>query len=216
MRLLLVRHAESEANAEGRVQGHADFGLSQRGRAQAEILGASLSARDFVPTHVYSSPLRRSAETAAILARSWQASIMPWGDLKEHDVGVMSGLTWDEAADRFPDIDRELETARQLSGVPGAEPLHARRARAQRVVDAVIADHAAGDVIAIVSHGGILQQILAALLGTRRTWGVPIENTAVFDVELDPARWDLDGDHLDNTAACRINRFNDSSHLLDA
>ena len=54
------------------------------------------------PTHVYSSPLLRTADTARIAARSWDAPIVYHDDLKETDVGVFTGLTLDEAASALP------------------------------------------------------------------------------------------------------------------
>ena len=65
MRLLLVRHAESEGNSERRLQGHADFRLSEKGRRQAEALRDRLGREGFAPTHAYTSPLLRSGTGAA-------------------------------------------------------------------------------------------------------------------------------------------------------
>ena len=56
--------------------------------------------------------------------------------------------------------------------------------------------------------------MLAALMGTDRTWGIGALNTGVFDFDLDLERWASDGPQLHNTALWRINRFNDTSHLL--
>ena len=215
MRLVLVRHAESTANAEGRVQGHADFELSARGRAQAEKLRERFQAEEFAPTAVYSSPLLRAAQTAKILARSWPVPVTHWDDLKEYDVGVISGLTREETEEKYPDVDFELETARQFAGIEGAEPLADRRARGNRVIDSVLDRHSNEDVVVLVTHGGILQQLLAAVLKTSRTWGLSVGNTAVFDFTIDMSRWDLDGNNLANTAICRIDAFNDTAHLQD-
>jgi broad specificity phosphatase PhoE len=67
MRLIFVRHAETTANAEGRFQGHADFSLSARGQAQAQLLKSRFLVEGLTPTHLYSSPLKRCAETAEII-----------------------------------------------------------------------------------------------------------------------------------------------------
>ena len=214
MRLVLVRHAESTANAEGRWQGHENFALSEGGRAQAEVLHARFREEGFQPTHVYTSPLRRAAETAEIVARSWDVAIEPWDDLKEHDVGVFSGLTWDEIGARYPDVARDFEAVgERWSSVPGAEQPAARAERARRVIEQTMGRHTGDDVVLAVTHGGILQHYLAALLGADRTWGVPVENTALFDFSLDLGSWSLEGDVRHNTSLWRINCFNDASHL---
>ena len=96
MKLVFVRHGESEANAEGRLQGHAEFKLSEEGRTQSQRLSERFQKKDFRPTHIYSSPQQRAAETARIVAASWPVPIVHWDELKEFDVGIFTGLTWDE------------------------------------------------------------------------------------------------------------------------
>ena len=209
MRIVLVRHGESVGNAEGRAQGHADFSLSARGQDQAERLRERLQADGFKPTHVYSSPLRRAAETAGVLAASWDVPVVHWGDLKEHDLGILTGLTREEFDEKHPEVDLEQETAAHFGGLEGAEPLSERRVRGKRVVKAVLGRHCNDDVVVMVCHAGILQHIVSALLGTDRTWG-----TAVFDFNIDMERRRLaDEESLANTAVCRINLFYDTSHL---
>ncbi len=213
MKLLFVRHAETTANAEGRFQGHADYSLSARGQAQAQLLQTRFLLEELVPTHLYSSPLKRCAETAEIISSAWP-TVQYWKDLQEHDVGVLSGLTWDEAVARFPQIDREMEESRQFAGVEGAESLQDRRDRGQRVADGLLSRHAEDDVVVAVSHGGILQHILSGLLGANRVWGVSIQNTAVFEFDLDVGRWSMDGEARLTSAQNRIVRFNDAAHLV--
>ena len=66
MRLLLIRHAESEGNAQGRLQGRKEYPLSERGITQAAALAERLTP---VPiAAVYASPIRRAAETAEAVA----------------------------------------------------------------------------------------------------------------------------------------------------
>ena len=213
MRLLFVRHAESTANAEGRYQGHADFPLSGAGRRQARKLAARFREEGFVPTHAYTSPLARTSQTAAILADGWALDVVDVDDLMEYDVGVLSGLTPDEVTARYPELDMERAWETGLADVEGVELPEARMARAKRVVDHAVGGHDDGDTVLMVTHGGILQNILATLLGADRVWGMYVRNTAVFDFTLDKGLWAADG--VDRQVASRfwINRFNDASHL---
>ena len=133
--------------------------------------------------------------------------------MKEYDVGIFSGLTWDEIADKFPNVSQEFHRSRDWDFVEGAETLRERSVRAKRVVDATIKRHVNDDVVLLFTHGGIVQYMLAALMGTNRIWGTPVGNTAVFDFTLDREQWALDGDGLLNNLYWRITRFNDSSHL---
>ena len=212
MKILLVRHGVTAANAEGRLQGHADVELSVEGADQAERLHRRFTAEGLCPTHVYSSPLLRTAETARIVSRSWDLPIVHWDDLKETDVGAFTGLTMAEAADRFPEMTRAFLRDDDWDAVENAEGYRQRNERARRVVDRVIADHADGDVVALFAHGGILQCIVAALLGTQRVWSVTVANTAVFEFEIDLERWRR-GSDLQNNRRWRILRFNDAEHL---
>lgn len=214
MRLVFVRHAETRANAEQRFQGRAPppaFGLSPTGWGQAEALRGRFEAEGFAPTHFYHSPLQRCVDTASVLARLWEVRPEPWDDLQEIDVGIVEGLTWDEAVRKFPGVDLgEMSSV----GIPGAEPLRSRRERAERVVQMVLRDHDDGAVVLMVSHGGILRHIVPALLGAKRCWAIDIGNTAVFDFSVDSTRWDEGGDAMLNPELWRIERFNDVNHLI--
>ena len=67
-------------------------------------------------------------------------------------------------------------------------------------------------MVVLFAHGGILQCIVAALLGTERVWSVAVANTAVFEFEIDLERWRR-GSDLQNNRRWRILRFNDAEHL---
>ena len=213
MRLLFVRHAESTANAEGRYQGHADFPLSDAGRLQARKLAERFHSEGFQPTNAYTSPLSRTSETAAILADRWPLEVVDVDDLMEYDVGVLSGLTPDEVTARYPELDMARAWETGLADVEGVELPEARMARAKRVVDHAIGGHDDPDTVLMVTHGGILQNILATLLGTDRLWGMSVRNTAVFDFTIDKSRWFEDGADRLVAGPHWMNRFNDASHL---
>ena len=168
--------------------------------------------RGLRPTHVYSSPLLRTADTARIVARSWDAPIVYHDDLKETDVGVFTGLTLDEAAVRYPEITRAFLASDDWDAVEGAEGYRERNERARRVVERLIADHEEDDLVAVFAHGGILQCIIAALMGADRVWGIPVGNTAVFEFAIDLDKWRAGSDRQ-NSRRWSILRFNDTAHL---
>ena len=91
MRLLLVRHAESVGNHELRLQGRAEFPLTDRGRRQADALAAALAE---APVRaVYSSPIRRALDTAEAIAARRGLTVEVRPALQEYDFGELSGLT---------------------------------------------------------------------------------------------------------------------------
>lgn len=213
MRFVFVRHGETQANLEGRLQGHDDTALSQVGEQQVQKLGDRLISEGFSPNYVYTSPLRRAARTAAILSKRWQAQPILKGDLIEHNVGVITGMTRDEIREKYPEIDLDRETSRGLEGVEGVEPLAQRRERAQRIIGCAIESHRDSDTILMVTHGGIIQHIIAELMGTKRTWGISVPNTALFDFEISRDEWTQNDPAFVNTSFWKITRFNDTSHL---
>jgi probable phosphoglycerate mutase len=152
----LIRHAESAWNALGRWQGHADPGLSTRGRAQAAALARALS-REGIEA-VAASDLRRARETADALARA--AGLAPELDarLRERDLGTWSGLTSPEIAGRWP-ADFARVRARDPDFRPGGgESLREVAARARTFLRDLAARP--GPVRwAIVTHGGWIRAL---------------------------------------------------------
>ncbi len=215
MELRIVRHAESAGNAAGQWQGRDDTELTRRGREQAAKLGNAFRTEGYRPSHIYSSPLTRTLDTAKIASThiGLEDSITLWDDLMETDVGVFSGLNWADIEERYPEIASEFAETRNMDIVEGAETLAQRKARAKRVVDRTISDHVNEDRVLLVSHGGFMQSIFAQIVGSNRLWGLSVKNTGIFDFSIDVEKWHLDGHALGNVNACRINRFNDVTHL---
>ncbi len=154
-RLLLVRHGQSEWNAQGRWQGQADPHLSDHGREEARLAASALSGFGGI---VFSSPLLRARETAEIIsAHVSDGSVFLEPDLREIDVGEFSGLTNDQIEQRMPDAWQMLR-AGKLSAFPGGE---AREHFLQRVLgslERIATHHPEADVLA-VAHGGAIAAV---------------------------------------------------------
>jgi broad specificity phosphatase PhoE len=158
--LLLARHGQSDWNAERRWQGHADRPLSERGRLQAEALAQRVAEVDL--DAVYSSDLRRTRDTAAVVAESKGLQVVELPELREVDVGSWSGLTRDEAREQFPEA-----YARWLDGGPGwtdGETYEEMTARVLRGIWRIARSHPRGRVL-VVSHGGPIRAVHATALG---------------------------------------------------
>ncbi|GAB4153014.1 MAG: histidine phosphatase family protein [Cyanobacteria bacterium J069] len=221
LKLLFIRHAESVGNVEKRMQGHADYELTERGRQQAKQLAERLWAKGHPPSQVYSSPLKRAAQTAETLLAAGAGSaglaldIQYVEELLEFQNGIFKGLTWDEARSQYPALCAEMEASPDWIPAPGAETLQDGRDRAQRFIQQVLAHHANGETLWIVTHGWILQHLIAAMLGCDRTWHVHIQNTAVFEFWLERSRWPIPPTNPNrwNSDLWQIRRFNDITHL---
>lgn len=98
----VLRHGETEWNRAGRIQGARDSALTERGRAQAAVMGRALAAELALgsgPTNFLRSPLGRARETSLIVGRSLGLDLSCWRDdwrLVEFCYGDWEGLTWPE------------------------------------------------------------------------------------------------------------------------
>lgn len=167
-RLLLVRHAESEWNAQGRWQGQADPGLSARGREQARALAAALAAEAL--DVLIASDLARAAETARIVADV--LGLEPCFDrrLREHDVGAWSGLTHAEIASRWPEDYARFRSGDADLRFGGGESRRELAARVARAAVELAAEHP-GRRLAFVTHGGWIRALVpGVLLGNAGIW----------------------------------------------
>lgn len=234
MKLLFIRHAESIGNLEKRMQGWADFELSSQGKLQVKKLARQLLIEAWWPDYVYSSPLKRAAQTTQALITEFETAparsirgeakidVKYVDELKELHNGIFQGLTWLEAQTRYPELCHRLETSPEWIAIPGAESLQQARDRASQLIQTLLTRHTNSDQIWIVTHGGILQYLIAELLGCdggaapkeHRTWGLQIHATALFEFWIDLTRWHLADQNRFNTALWQIRRFNDSQHLL--
>lgn len=166
MDILLVRHGESEANAEGRLQGRLDYHLSERGRQQARQLAGWLVRNQVKWDAAYSSPLARAAETAAVLAEIAGGPAPELvDDLAEISVGRIEGMTRDEIGAREPGYLRRDITGLGDFSEYGGESYDEVQARAMRLVDGWIERFRQSESrVLVVGHGGINFQILKLLV----------------------------------------------------
>jgi broad specificity phosphatase PhoE len=162
--LLLVRHGETDWNAEGRLQGHTDRPLNEYGRRQAKELAARL-AEEHVDA-IYASDLSRARETAEIVGERLGLTVVIDPDLREKNWGTWEGLTGDQRVG----VEYAGETVQEhRDRVMGAVRRIVRRHPDQRIV--------------VVTHGGSLRRIQAAVQGVADP---VIDNCAVWAHTFDP------------------------------
>lgn len=203
MRLLLVRHGESEWNALGRLQGQADPELSKLGRRQAAHMAARLV--DEQVDAVVSSDLQRAMDTARALADAVGLAIVPREDLREVDLGSWTGASRDELERDNPDAWRRW----RIEGIEGWE--HGERydqamVRVGGAIEAIAEQYRDKTVVA-VTHGGCIRLATCLLLGMPASeLGriMSIGNASITEFLVEP----------DGTG--RIVRLNDNAHTLVA
>jgi broad specificity phosphatase PhoE len=197
MRLLLVRHGQSEANATGIVQGHLDFDLTDLGRLQAQATAERLRSEKV--DRVIASPLKRAFNTAQTIAAAHGVDVEPVPGLMEYNLGDVSGLTGAEIRERYPEIGHAY--ARGVRPVfPGEEGRDVFAERIRVVLDAWAESK---QTVVAVAHGGVITAICYAVAGVdpHRPGLFEIANCALTEVVLDRA------------GRKAIARHNDTCHL---
>jgi broad specificity phosphatase PhoE len=180
-RILLIRHGQTDWNAEGRYQGFVDVPLNATGIAQAQALAAHLSDRPI--RAVYSSDLQRAHATAAAIAARFGLSVQDDPRWRELHLGVFQGLTTSEITAKYPREMQQMRDDYMDYVVPQGE---SRRAMQERVYAAYreIAVNEIAPEIAVVAHGGPIRVLLLKLFGDEILHR-SVQNTSVSIIETD-------------------------------
>jgi broad specificity phosphatase PhoE len=205
--LYLIRHGRSDFGWTGeRFVGSRgeqwDPPLSDEGREQAELLASRLQVMELEPFVVYSSPLRRAAETARTFADRAGVEISLEDELAEANIGGWEGVPFEEIVGSDPEILDHLRHQRPIWRYgPGAEAADDFRARVRHTIETMLDRHPHANVLAFV-HGGVINAYCGELLGLPQEMFFLPENTSVNSVEVDgPVR--------------RVRFLNDVLHLTD-
>ena len=181
MKIYLLRHGETEYNAEKRYQGQRDIPLSAKGRA-------ALCRADFDPDVVYVSPLTRARQTAAALFPQARQIVVP--DLREMNFGSFEGrnyvdmendpeyLAWvaSNCESACPDGERKEDFARRSCAAFAA------------LVDAAL--DAGRELLVIVAHGGTQMAVMERYALPRRSYHDGCgPNAGGFVLEADRSVW---------------------------
>ena len=154
--ICLVRHGETEWNAERRIQGQIDIGLNEIGLRQAMAAGRWLKPAGIVA--LYSSDLKRAWTTAQSIGAELGLAPTPVPEMRERRYGVFEGLTYDEAKANHPDGYAAFEGRNAHYDFENGESLVTMFERVTGKLKELVARHP-GETIAIVLHGGVLDII---------------------------------------------------------
>jgi len=172
--ILLVRHGETEWNAEGRIQGYrADSPLTGIGRAQAQALARRIA--DESVDVLYSSDSGRTRQTVAPIAEATRLPVVLDASLRERNYGVFEGSTYAEVERDFPQAFERFGMHDPHFAAEGGESALQFR---DRVIEALerLARQAEGGRAVVVTHGGVLgamyRHVMNIPLDTPRSFGI--------------------------------------------
>ncbi len=201
--VLLIRHGQSRGNAERRFGGHTATPLSARGRNQALVTARTLKSESI--TAIYSSDLARALETAQPLANLTGLPVNGTSAFRERSVGVMEGLTFEDAAQQHPEqyaalLRRDFEYV-----LSGGESYRQLLDRAREKLDEIIEENRGGR-IAVFSHTGTICILVLHLIGA-------LDAPELKPVWISSANCGIARFELRNDGFVRVLSINDTNHL---
>jgi probable phosphoglycerate mutase len=199
--LFLVRHGESAPARADRpfplVLGRGDPELAPDGVQQAKQVGARLAAGRV--DAIYVTPLRRTAQTAAPLAASTGLTPVVTEDLIEVGLGDWEGGLFRQRVAQNHPIAVRMRDEERWDAIPGAESAESLATRVRRGVTQIANAHPDQRVV-VVTHGGVIGQIMAEAARSRPFAFIGADNGSLSELVVTRDRW-------------IIRAYNDTSHL---
>jgi len=186
--LLLVRHAETDDNANMRLSGWTDTDLSPRGESQVELLADHFNRHHGHVDVLYASPLLRAKRTAEAIAGLTGHTPILLDDLREMYFGELDGLPFEQLREAYAHLlEADENSAIDDFMWPSGESRSGFTERVLRVTN-LIAQRHVGQLVGVVTHGGVIATLMTILNGESpanwRRWVVP--NASLTEIVWDP------------------------------
>ena len=197
--ILLVRHGQTKSNVTGFYMGWSNEDLNGVGYTQARRLSSRLASLPVAS--VYTSPLRRTYTTAAILSKAHKVDLEVLDDIIEIQLGDWQGLHMDEIKRRWPELWQQSRIDPSEVTMPNGESFCQVTERAVRAFETVVKANQ-DRLIAIVTHDVIVRVLVAHVLR--------VSNSIYRRLEIDNASLSMIRVVNSNY---RLIMLNDTSHL---
>jgi len=162
-RLILIRHAESEWNRDGKIQGAADVSsITDRGATHAKSFGKKLGIK---VDAVYTSPLKRAVQTAEAMFGNSEIEIRTESRLTERNFGQLQGMSWSGVDEKWPGAHAHYRKTGELPDA-NAEPIDAVARRMESILTKITRDNP-GKTIVVISHRTVMRILLKDLLNKK-------------------------------------------------
>jgi broad specificity phosphatase PhoE len=198
-RIYLVRHGTTEWNREEIFRGRVDCALNETGRAEARAVAAYFEGVEL--DGIFTSPLARAAETAAVIAAGRGIEVVSDPAFIDLDFGEWQGHALKEVREKYPELYRAWRKRPQEVTFPGGENLDQVRERAWEGLLKVARENPERSVV-IVSHRVITKILICAALGLDNShfWQIKQDTTAINLLEY-------------SREAFTVSLLNDTCHL---
>lgn len=189
----LVRHGETDWNASRRLQGHIDIPLNENGLEQAAQLADAFTQRQFRFDAMYSSDLLRAHQTAIPLASVLGLPLTTDAALRERHMGVLQGLTGEEAVSQQADHWQDFKNATLGKDLAGGECPQTFCQRVKNAIESLAEAHI-GQHILLVTHGGVLDMVyrIATDMPLDGPRSVAFPNAALNRIKVSSQGWEVE------------------------
>lgn len=164
-RLILIRHGETDWNAQKRYMGSTDIELNERGHAQARALKAKLEGQ-FIDT-IYSSDAKRAMIFARHLFEN--SPIEATQELREMGFGIFEGMRYDEITEQYPELYRDWVNDPFGIDIPNGENACRFRNRIAGIFRKIVKE-SEDRTSAVITHGGPIGVFMSDVLGVKDIW----------------------------------------------
>ena len=154
MKLIFIRHGQTDWNVQGKIQGSYDSELNATGIEQAMSLSEKLFNLNYKFSKIYSSPQKRALKTAEILSKSSNVDYISVKDLQEMNMGKWEGLSWREVEENYPDEYKEWYLNRRYTKTPDGESYQDMLERVLKAIHKIINEN--NEDVVIVSHSAVI------------------------------------------------------------
>jgi len=162
IRLILIRHGETNKNAGNKLHGYADAEkLNAVGRKQIAKTAKELAK--YLPVQVYSSSEKRAVESAQIIAKALKIPLKKIEGMEERNWGIYAGKAWDEVKNKLDQMSLE---ERYTYLPPEGESWKQFEERLINAIQRIVQENQ-GTVV-VVTHGGAIRALLPYLLGVNK------------------------------------------------
>ncbi len=161
MKLLLVRHGETDWNIKSRIQGRTDISLNGTGERQAEELGNMILWKKIPVAGIYTSKLNRARQTASIISEMLDVPCQVEEGLEEMNLGIWEGRTWKLVQEEYSREYQNWQDNRRYTRVPGGESYQDLLDRLLPAL-ARILNKSRGDTL-VVTHSACIMTLMSYL-----------------------------------------------------
>lgn len=199
LRIILIRHGQTEWNRQERFRGWVDIDLDEMGIRQAEAAAPRIVQWEV--TAIYSSPLKRAMATAQIIANRLSLPVAALEGINDMNFGIWQGLSIEETKGNYPELFDLWRYSPQSLQIPQGESLEDVRKRVVATIDDLTSRHQ-NATIALVTHRVVCKVLLCHLLGLDNShfWQLAQDATAINLFEI-------------NEGKATVTLLNDTCHL---